>query len=239
MKTVVLLEWTFSPVDYFEELIRIDRGDYVMAIADGKVEARIDASLFDKDPSLRQNHHAALNDRFLGVQLLTHHPYTLSNSAMTRLHPDGRRELFVEAAILAFAEMRVDVQVLDEDGSVVSDSRQERIDAKRNLSELVATHRVRDTFLGSLLHSYHKSVNDPENELIHLYEIRDALSDKFGGDGARDSLGISASDWSTMGRLANKEPLRQGGAPRQTAWYPTRRHRLRVGGRSQNCAAHD
>jgi hypothetical protein len=55
-------------------------------------------------------------------------------------------------------------------------------------------------------------LREPGNELIHLYEIRDALSTKFGGErGVRAALlGISSSDWSMLGRLANDEPIRQG-----------------------------
>jgi len=54
-------------------------------------------------------------------------------------------------------------------------------------------------------------VNDPNNELVHLYEIRDTLSKKFGGENAAcQALNISAAQWSRLGQLANNEPLRQG-----------------------------
>jgi hypothetical protein len=46
--------------------------------------------------------------------------------------------------------------------------------------------------------------------LVHLYEIRDALKTKFGGDGeTRDALAISRKTWSRFGNLADHEPLRQ------------------------------
>ena len=55
------------------------------------------------------------------------------------------------------------------------------------------------------------SVRDPANELVYLYEIRDALSVKFGSDrGARIALAITSSQWSRLGQLCNDEPLRQG-----------------------------
>jgi hypothetical protein len=54
-------------------------------------------------------------------------------------------------------------------------------------------------------------VADPDNELVHLYEIRDALATKFGGEGAvRSALGIRSKEWSSLGQRANSEPLRQG-----------------------------
>ena len=36
------------------------------------------------------------------------------------------------------------------------------------------------TTAASILKSYQTAVNDPDNELVHLYEIRDALSKRFG-----------------------------------------------------------
>ena len=54
-------------------------------------------------------------------------------------------------------------------------------------------------------------MNDANNELVHLYEIRDALSRRFGGESpACQVLHISSTDWSRLGQLANSEPLRQG-----------------------------
>ena len=62
-----------------------------------------------------------------------------------------------------------------------------------------------------MLKSYNASVNDPNNELVHLYEIRETLSKKFGGETVtREALGISRNEWSRLGQLANKEPLKQG-----------------------------
>ena len=62
-----------------------------------------------------------------------------------------------------------------------------------------------------MLKSYQASAKDPDNELVHLYEIRDALVKKFGDSGAlRTKLGITRNEWSRFAQLANVEPLRQG-----------------------------
>lgn len=54
-------------------------------------------------------------------------------------------------------------------------------------------------------------MNNPRNELVHLYEIRDALAKRFGGEkGARSALGITRAQWSELGRLADAEPILQG-----------------------------
>jgi hypothetical protein len=208
----VVLEWRFTPPDYFEQAITVSRDDYVMTVDNGKAAATINAAVFDADPSMRDTLHGALNARFLAVQLLSHSPFELSPPTMVRLHEDGRRDICVE---LKGEELRitggsVDFQVTDQHGNIVSDSRRDRIDRKRSLAELVSTHH-RDDLLTALLTSHRNSVRDPDNELVHLYEIRDALSTKFGGEkDTRTALGVSASDWSRLGQLCNDEPLRQG-----------------------------
>lgn len=66
----------------------------------------------------------------------------------------------------------------------------------------------------SLLNSYKAAVKDPDNELVHLYEIRDALHRKFGNDKAAlstlEKFGLTRNNWKDFGNLANKASLRQG-----------------------------
>jgi hypothetical protein len=213
MSAVVLLEWKFSPPNYFEEAIQISRQDYTMTIADGQIQAKIDSAIYEANPSMRQGLHDALNDRFLGVQLFTHRAYELSKPTMTRVHPDGHKDYFVqlEPDRLVLSDGTVDTRLTDKNGNVISDSKQDRIEKKRSLAELVTTYRATDSVLAFLLRSYDVAVRDPSNELVHLYEIRDALKVRFGGDAAaKAALGISSPQWSRMGQLCNDEPLRQG-----------------------------
>lgn len=213
MSTVVVLEWKFSPPDYFEAPIELSRDDYALTIAEGKAAARIDSMVYAANPSMRAALHDALNDRFLGVQLLTHKAYALSTSTMTRVHPDGRKDVYleVEPARIVVTAHPVDFQVRDKNGNIIADSRRDRIEKKKSLAELVSRYGASDGVLASLLRSYDAAVRDPNNELVHLYEIREALSVKFGGEKAlRSALGISSSDWSCLGQLCNTKPLRQG-----------------------------
>jgi len=208
--TTVILEWTFTPPHYFEDRIEIHRDDYLMTIADGKAEARIDALTFDYDPLIGPMLHNGLNDRFLAAQLLTHQPYTLSKSSRVRLDPDGRRTIFltVEPAVCRVSVGTPDLIMTDKEGNVVMDTRKDRIEKKKTLAELIQLHHATDTLLDALLKSYQASVQDPDNELVHLYEIRDALAARLSS--ARTKLRITRSEWSRFGELANEAPLRQG-----------------------------
>ena len=185
--TVVMLEWTFSPHDYFEEVIEIAGQGYTMTIADdGHANAKIDSAVYQANPDIRERLQNDLNGQFFGVQLLTYRPYELSRSTMTRLHPGGRKDYFMEADTghfgVSFAN--VDFQVI-KDGNVAVDLKRDRIREKKRVAELVASWRTRDTLLRSLLQSHQAAINDPNNELVHLYEIREAISTKFGGKATR------------------------------------------------------
>lgn len=213
MDNIVVLEWTFSPPDYFEEVLRVEHEGYTMVIDMGKVEARIDPKTYDKEHNMRDELHKVLNDYFLGVQLLTHKPYELSESSMHRLHPDGRKEitLFVRSVESISLVGSVDLIVKDKDGNVLSDSRRDRIEKKKELAALVEKFRKQDEFVDSVLTFYEAAIKDPKNELVHLFDIWEALVKRFGGENeALTALGISRSKRKILGRLANDEPLLQG-----------------------------
>lgn len=212
----VVLEWQFSPADYFEEPITISRTDYVMVIDSGHVTATIASAVYDADPSMRTSLHESLNGRMQGVQLFSHRPFTLSKPTVIRLHPDGRRDVSVEVVgqQIKVSLGVVDVQTRDSDGNVVSDSKRDRIAAKMSLAELVSTHGRGDAVSESLLKSYATSVNDPDNELVHLYEVREALSAHFGGERpARAALNLSLTGglWSRLEYSAMSNHFDKGG----------------------------
>jgi len=107
--------------------------------------------------------------------------------------------------------LTVDLKVTDADGNVVSDTKAERISRKNELSDLVERHEPRDTLVSVLLDSYTAAVHDPANELVHLYEIRDALTKRFGGSrAAQAALGVRHLRWLRLGHIANNEPIKQG-----------------------------
>ena len=102
----------------------------------------------------------------------------------------------------------VDIIISDANGNVISNTKQERIDKKKWFSKTSAKFRIKDQTLNQMLKSYGSSVSDPNNELIHLYEIRDAASKKFGGENkTRSKLNITKKEWSAFGLIANKKPL--------------------------------
>ncbi|MCP4674703.1 MAG: hypothetical protein GY854_04145 [Deltaproteobacteria bacterium] len=210
MEDVILMEWKFSPADYFEKEIRINRGNCELLFKKGIIEARIvPDSYSDK---MGEEIQQEIEARLMGAQLITRKPYKLSKTSMYRLYPDGSRDitLFVESGKMTLKGGTADFVIKDKSGNIVSDSRQERIDRKQILGDLAAKN-FSNNAAKSMLKSYQDSVSNPDNELVYLYEIRDALVKYFGsGKKAIRKLCLSSADWSRLGALSNNPPIKQG-----------------------------
>jgi hypothetical protein len=209
----VILEWKYEPRDYFEAPIEVVRDDYVLRISDGAVSAEVAASVYDSRPAMRDDLHSEVQSRLQAVALLDHRKHKLSESSETRVRPDGSKlvSVSVEPATARAGGPRADIVVRDPSGNVTYDSKQARIDEKRAVADLAAKHGASDATAGAILQSYSAATADPSNELVHLYEVRDALARRYGGESnARSALGIDSRGWSDLGRLCNHEPLRQG-----------------------------
>ena len=202
---------SFLPSDYFEEPINTSRLDYNMSITDGKMVAELDSAVDDINPLMRKELHDALIGRFREVQLLTHRPYKLAKPTIAHVYPSGRRDIVVELGSQAITSSTssLDSQLTDKHWNIVSDSKKDRIENKKNFAELVAAH-LADTVLTALLKSHEAAVHDPNNELVHLYEIREALTKRFGkANATKIKLCITTSQWSDFGKLCDNLPLNQ------------------------------
>ena len=213
MDVIISTEWEFSPSNYFEERVVIEWDTYTIVIDNGKVEARIDASVYNLDSKTLDKFHDEVNSRFLGMQVVTHKSFTLSKPVhLYKLYSDGRRDVtvFPQPAVVTASAAIGGVVITDKNGNIISDSRRESLEHKKRVAELVTKHH-QDQTLKLILLSYDRAVNYPDTELVHLYEIRDTLKQVFGSEKkAREALSINKKDWSSLGKLANDEPLHQG-----------------------------
>ncbi len=212
MDEVYVLEWTFTPSDYFEEEVDLACEHGTFHVAGGEVELRVPPEKYPSDHSLRMQLHGELDARFIAAQVLTHKPYTLSKPNVSKMHPDGRRDVwgFPEGTTLTISCGSADFILTDSAGNIVRDTKRERIEHRTKFAQLAARH-INDPVANALLRSYSAAVNDPRNELVHLYEIRDALSLHFDGEAAaKKAVGVSSTQWSRVGQLTNNEPVIQG-----------------------------
>lgn len=208
----VILEWNFTPENYFEEPFSVKEKDYDLEIQAGKVIVTISGAVFDVNPDYRQSLHDLINKRFQANQLYARESYQLSAARMQRLTTDGKKHavVFLESLTMTIKGGQLDFQHADAHGNTIKDTKAERIAEKRSLFQLTAKHGKDATYAG-MLESFDAALRDPDKELVYLYQIRDSLVKKFGGENkACTQLGIREADWSQLGYLANGLPLIQG-----------------------------
>ena len=213
MTEEVRLEWQYTPPDYFEEPHSFEHDGTQIEIADGCITARLRASPYVREQGSRDEIEEELANRFLGAQLINYKPYKISGPREVRTNPDGSQHVTVhlKAMSLIVTAGHLDSQKIDADGNIIKDTRAERIERRLGLSERVAKHAPHDVTLHGMLQSHRRAVSDPDNELISLYEIRDALQKRFAGEkSARQATGGSLNNWKRLGYLANTAPVRQG-----------------------------
>ena len=213
MEAKYVIKWTYTPKDYLEEARDIKEPYYRMWINNGEVRVEVNEDDCSDPYEMLKQIHASLNSRFLGIEVLTNKPYTLSEPTMEKELPDGRKNYFLQPKNVTM-RMEVgspDIFIKDKNGNIIADTRLDRINKQQSFSDLVEKYDSKDSVLHSMLVSHHNALSDPDNELVHLYEIRDALRTKFGGKKqALKALGITKNDWQRLGDLACVEPLKQG-----------------------------
>lgn len=202
-----LLEWTYTPADFFEEPLDLVGVGYTVKVENGQIEARIEASHYPSVDSLAAELQEALRKRFQAAQVFSRRQFSLSQSSLTSVGRDGGRHIMASVKMTAGARLFASLDL----GSCNRDYEDERRKKEQLFADQVAKLSGANPVVAAVLDSYTAATNDPANELIYLYEVRDALAQHFGSDSAaRAATGVSRKRWSRLGKLANEEPLSQG-----------------------------
>ena len=209
----VLLEWTYTPMNYLEEPISISFNGGTLQIEQGSALATVAPQAYQADATMRDQLTGKIESRLRAVQIMTHKKFELSKASRTDILKDGKKHhyLEVDSVVMTMTMGSVDLVVKDKAGNIVSDTKRERLNKQEWYAMLIEKFRSSDAILGQMLQSYQASVSDPDNELVHLYEIRDSLASNFGSKkSAVSQLNISNKQWNVIGELANHSPLKQG-----------------------------
>lgn len=216
------LEWTYEPTDFFEVPYRCSNSEYDLLVEDGHATATLRAAQNPINKQLQHSIEIRLSTIFAVRQLQVHRKSVLRGPRV-RQHAAGRQNVIIEvgAADLVTVGTHADIILRDTLGNIVRDTRAERIAENTATLDSLAPKIEQSPTLQNCIASYSQSVNDPDNELVHLYEVRDALSKHYGGEErAWVALGITQPEWKRVGVLANAEPLEQG---RHRGKHPTGR----------------
>ena len=210
-KTGWFIQWSFTPANYFEKPLTIRDELYELTIEDGKAIAEIADHAGDPRLTLKEKIHNKLKARFAGAQLISHRSFQLSEPSLTNISHKGTNVYPETLELTMTMSCEMDFVHKDKDGNILFDSKSQRMKNKQVVGELAEKYSETNLVVKGLLASYTAAVNDPSNELVHLYEIRDSLPKEFGGKNAAiAALHISNKEWQELGRLANDAPLKQG-----------------------------
>lgn len=205
------LEWKYKPHNYFEQPISIDGDGWNIKIDDGEAVAFIDHQVFKNEESLTEELTNLILSRFHGVQLLKHRAFKLEKCVRTDIKENGKRVTFLEVHSNVQFQASVDCIILDEDGKVNLDSKKKGSKYEDRISSLISKYRKNDKVLDHILNFFSDAISDPDDELTHLYNIRDSLKDVFGSKNEIiKNLGINKSDYDRFGKLTNYLPLNEG-----------------------------
>lgn len=208
----VCLEWDFTPSNLFEGEVTGQGSGYAVCADAGKAVAYL---MSESLPDYSAHQAAAeehIGNLIRGAQVVAHEACTLAGPRVTVFRTDGSRGIVlqVQPGVIRIRGYAVDLSYTRADGTVV-DTRKERVDRKRALAEGFATFRGRDPVLDRMARSYRAAIETPTDELLHLYEIRDAAQTRFHGkERAMSALSIDPAEWSWFGMFCNVHPIRQG-----------------------------
>lgn len=211
--TNTVLEWVYTPPNLFEVGVHRSEPDYELDLNEGHATVTLAVPQDPVPDSLIQVIGGKIDMLLKARTARVHRSYTLDGPGVRQILNDGRRDvtLRVQSGELVLTGGLVDIVVRDAAGNVKHDTKTERIAVDEAFNRLLEQAAAKDPLVKPLLASYQASVDDPDNELTHLYEIRDAMRNRFVTIGqARQKLGISQQAWGDFDNLANDEPILEG-----------------------------
>lgn len=210
-KTVLV--WTYEPHNFFEEEVLIVWLGGEITITDGSVRGTFDSKYYSEGIDFRDKVHDVVHSHFHAQQVQIQTSFELSPASMSREHADGRRDatVFVETMRLQLTGFPIDIVTRDAKGNVVTDTRAIRINKQKKFGGDVLRLLPNDPTLKQLLQSFDNALRDKDNILIHLYEIKEAISVEYGGEAnAIAATNVTKTKWSRFGQMANNDPLLEG-----------------------------
>ena len=207
----VEIQWVYTPADFFDGKIERDCGDYTVEIEDGHATAHMSAAFYKPGRDFQHALAEELRSYFYLWQLDRRRVFEIRGPSVRRIHPDGTRDItIVLDSVVCTSEVGTPNLISTDADGVVHDARRERFEAMKQLAE-VRLRRASDPTAHRMLESHAGSIATPGEELVYLYEIWDALKEKFRGRGNPLSvLDISPETKTKFDELTCDLPLRQG-----------------------------
>jgi hypothetical protein len=215
------LEWSYQPSGFFEAPYAPKSPDCTLHIDSGKAVATLRPPQNPVDATLEHRVRDYLQSIFLVRKLQIRREFYLDEHAMVHQYDAAGGigvEIRVPTATMTMRALPPDITVTNPDGTVVSSTKADRIAEYTLTLDTVAPKVPKSRTLRRMLHSYAQSVTDPDDELVHLYEISEILKAHYGKKDKKDkkaqlvkgALGITDSEWDSPRNLANNPHILQG-----------------------------
>lgn len=211
------LDWTYKPAWFFEDTYSKAIDSCEFRFEKGLATVTIRPPVNPVDEVFETRITDQVKGFFNARQLQNHLRYELGPLGVSQVGPDGILLPFFPNLSATF-EMGVsiyaDMVITDASGKIVSDPKIER----KAMMDLLGQKSAFCPLLRTVMESYSRAVNDPANEFVHLYEIRDAIEEAYGGKRkgkklARIALKINSTkwenEWSRFGQITNDAEIEQ------------------------------
>ena len=206
------VEWSYDPPDFFESDHRVNTADYELLFRSGQATAALASPQDPVSEDLERTIEKHVRTIMLTRQLKNRREYKVTGPHIYQHEQDKKHvTVRVGSAVVMCSAGQVDLVTTDSEGRMVRDTRAERIADDGTELDFLAAKALKSRSLHGMLESYSRSISDPNNELVHLYEVRDAIAEHYGSEAAgRAALSIRKTEWQTLGFLSNVEALNQG-----------------------------
>lgn len=207
----VLIEWTYMPKSFLEDTHELGFCDNIIHFKHGLITLEMNEKMIKLHHDLISDAEEIIKKYLDGISIQSHCIYKLSRKATKYLDENGQiKKLSVGIISVGSGSSagNLDIQITEKGGTIRYDSKKERIAKNKFWGKLTSDVKAEDQVL---LRMYSNAIKEPENELIHLFEILEYISEKFGGrDKARKKLSILKSDINTFATIVNDPHIKEG-----------------------------
>jgi len=206
--STTILEWTYEPLDFFEEPMDVEILSDSVHMEGGKVRGDFTKAESQMGSKFKNQAHAELERLFASQQIATGKKLRLSGAILIHELPDGIRVVYTSANMTGRATLtgRIEAITRDKDGNIISETRADRLEEQRKFREKVARCIADFPEPGqnilAMQACLQKSFDDEINCFLYLYEIRDRLETIFGNQRKAKRF-LGETDWRKLGELAN------------------------------------
>ena len=198
---VITINWSYKPTDFFKEKQKLDFEDCTVELSEGMVTARLQSKKVTDVGNVADEITKPVRYLFWCAQFKNNKPYSLSDQMdVTVADPATESAGAVDPGI----RESPNVTIHDQHGDGTGDSTEKSDGSIHRCLKWIQT----DETARSLMESFHNSINEPQNTIIRLFDIRNTLQKKFHGK-ARETLKIPEKTWNEFEELARDVSVQQ------------------------------